>query len=157
MTVIIDRFKMVDINTRFIPVNKKLIIASLLLFAFSCVLLHSFIPHHHMDEAVEVKHHQHGHDHAHADDLHDHNAIAHFIAHLLHLGGGINDAEFCGPQNEFRKHRLSSFSTVSFGIYSAAEEIVIDCLNLNCYASLFVCNSQLSSYSFQLRGPPSFV
>ena len=73
--------------------SKKTFISTILLFAFSLVLVHNFIPHHHHDpgHSGDISHHEHHHDKQDQDHQSENNEPIGFFSHLTHL---ITTTEF---------------------------------------------------------------
>ena len=71
---------------------KKYFSISLLFIAFSFLLSHQVVPHHHHDNEKLAKHyHEHGHSHDHESEGHSHHFLDFFFS-LLHHSGVDNHA-----------------------------------------------------------------
>ena len=129
---------------------KKTIISTILLFAFSFVLVHNIIPHHHHDEISEIEHHHHHHhdkqDHQDKDD-----GLFDLFSHLSHC----TTTEFSSTHiYNFQKTQILKqfIKNTDF----AFRQLKIP-LKPVPYHYIFLVATQ-SYYSTQfLRGPPAFI
>lgn len=65
--------------------SKKTIISTILLFAFSFVLVHNIIPHHHHDEVSGIENHEHHHDKQGQNHHGENDEPIGLFSHLTHL------------------------------------------------------------------------
>lgn len=148
--------------------NKNSIISMFLLAAFTFLLAHNFIPHHHHVDVVESKHHEHhshghGHHHHHDKDDADHKKNQKEKSHDeqehdTHFS--LTDFVFIHSElsNLYskRKDSKSSFHTVLSAISS---ERSLYGLSIKEKPPLIRCKdiTQPYFYSLSQRGPPSIV
>ena len=122
---------------------KRYCIVAFLLFAFTLVLAHSIIPHHHHDDEIEAESKDHGH--------HDENSLEHSFEHYMHAG---NSTDYFIPSSNdlFLSHSICDCFIASYFQFSAKEITV--CFAKGRYIENEKHISSESLYSNGLRGPP---
>jgi len=131
--------------------SKKTFISTILLFAFSFVLVHNIIPHHHHDEVSDISHHGHHHDKQDQNDQDENDEPIGFFSHFPHL---INTNEFSYTLSS--NHNLQKTQTPKQFIKIA--DFVFRQLKIPIKPELphyiFIAVKQSFYSSYSLRGPP---
>jgi hypothetical protein len=121
---------------------KRNIIVVFLLFAFTVVLAHSIIPHHHHDDKIETESKDHGHD--------DENSLEHSFEHYMHAGNSTD--YFIQNPNCNNVHFITTVSDISIFIFKNKEVVLPIVSPINSSNDSYLSYDGL--FSAGLRGPP---
>lgn len=121
---------------------KRYSIVSLLLIAFTLVLAHSIVPHHHHDDVIEAN-----------AEHNNENALEHSFEHYLHFGSSYDyfiKNEFIFDHQQFIADCVLPHATFDFKVKTIIE------VTHNAYCVLAQNTTQpVFLYSKGLRGPPT--
>ena len=122
---------------------KRNVIVVFLLFAFTVVLAHSIIPHHHHDDKIETE----SKDHGHADE----NSLEHSFEHYMHAGNST-DYFIQNPNCSAICFSTSEVNHISTFIFKNKEVVLSIARPINSSNDSFLSYDGL--FSAGLRGPP---
>lgn len=141
--------------------NKKVIISFLLLFAFSFLLAHNFIPHHHHEDVSEKNHDKHHHhdsekhhhkkEHDNKSEKHDENLPIELFSHTSTL---FIHSELSISINRQGSKNLQPKLNLIGKIESQYKQLKIPLAHKLSYFYLFDNSTQTYCYSNSHRGPP---
>lgn len=135
--------------------NKKTYILSFLLLAYSVMLVHNFIPHHHHESLSEAKHH---HDHEQTDHNHENSEgdsdETNQIFHLDHAGNAKNEV-FVSHSGDISIIKAKSSLPITILNKIHFNSAKVHKPRHPDFSGLLVLSEQYQS-SFTLRGPPDF-
>ena len=138
--------------------NKKVYILSFILLAYSCMLVHNFIPHHHHESFSEAKHHHEhdptDHDHGHENSGGDNDA-SNQLFHLDHTGNAKTEV-FISHSGDISLIKAKSSLPISILNKINFSSTKVPKLRHPDFSRLLVLSDQFQS-SFTLRGPPAFI
>lgn len=143
--------------------NKKSFIAIFLLSAFTFLLAHNFIPHHHHVDVVETDHHSHEHGHAHHH--HSENSTHKKNKEQKSHEDKEHDSHFSYSDLVFTHSELTNVFSKRKGLKKIQPTSLLECQTTSPFQQVSIKEkpplilyknlSGFYSYSLSHRGPPS--
>ena len=131
-------------------IHKKLI-SIILLVAFSFVLVHNSVVHHHHDEISNVSIHEHHHDHDTQNHHNENKEPTNLFSHISHF---VSTSEFSFTFSDSFDFQKRNIVNLFSGVTTLIFELPKIQIKSEPFIYIFIPEKHLFYASYTLRGPP---